>query len=73
MSNTSLRSIIATIALASAGAAAAHPGHDGGAHHGVFQELAHGLESLDPLLVSGLIAAAAIGVVIGVARLLRGR
>ncbi len=60
-------------ALVSAGItlpAAAHPGSDGGAHHGALNEIAHELAHLDPLIASGLGIAVALGVFL-IARRLR--
>ncbi|TXL65541.1 hypothetical protein [Zeimonas arvi] len=67
------RAATAALALAASTAAHTHTGADGGAHHGVFQEIAHGVAHLDPLLALALLCAAAVGIVAGVARLLRRR
>jgi hypothetical protein len=61
-------------ALVSAGIAlpaAAHQGHDGGAHHGALNEMAHELAHLDPLIASGQGSIVALGVFVLARRLWR--
>ena len=70
---TTFRAAIAAVSFAASAAAGAHAGGDGGAHHGVFQEIAHGVADLDPILTLALLCVATVGIVAGVVRLLRRR
>jgi hypothetical protein len=65
------RFAIGTIAATGISASAlAHPGSDGGAHHGALNEIVHELAHLDPFLAIGL-ALAVVLTLFAIVRLLR--
>ncbi|NLD68954.1 MAG: urease accessory protein UreJ [Limnobacter sp.] len=58
-----VRAALAPILISAAGAAAAHPGVDGGLHHGFWAGLAHPLTGLDHLIA--ILAAGFLGAALG--------